>query len=107
MTEGATPIVGATLFVPFPTSEVSSTRVIVLIPDTYHVNARSDISVNAEIVQVLVSGTQWPAVGRTIDSTWLYLQLDNERFAWVFRETIGVSLEVVNALPIIVPDAYQ
>ena len=82
-------------------------RAAVIVPDRYNVNARADVSTNAEIVQVLVSGTQWLAVGRTLDNAWLYIRVDNERFAWVFTETVTIDSEEMAYLPVIVPESFQ
>ncbi len=77
---------------------------IVLIPNNYNVNARADISVNADVLQILISGTQWVAVGRTIDSTWLLIRLSNGQFGWVFTTTVMTDSEQVRLLPVVLPE---
>lgn len=52
-------------------------------------------------------GSQWRAIGRTIDNTWLLVQLDQNRVAWVFIEVVEVDLKLVPTLPMVVPPSYQ
>lgn len=52
-------------------------------------------------------GSQWHAIGRTIDNTWLLVQLDQNRVAWVYTEVLQVDLTLVPTLPMVVPPAYQ
>lgn len=100
-TEAPTPT-----FTSIPTPAVADTAVVI-IPDTYNVNARNDISTEADVVQVLISGTQWIAVGRTLDNAWLLVHLGDGRFAWVFTTTVLTDSRQVNRLPIAVPDSYR
>ncbi len=79
---------------------------IVLIPDNYNVNARAENSTNAAILQVLVSGSQWIAVGRTIDNTWVLIRLNGEQVGWVFVATVITDPEQVALLPIVVTNSY-
>lgn len=113
----ATPTATVTL-VPFPTLPVALTTIapaagtpwptlVITVPNTFDVNTRADVSVQAALVQVLPKGSQWRAIGRTIDNTWLLLQLDNQRVAWVLIEPILVDQALVPTLPIVVPPSYQ
>jgi hypothetical protein len=77
------------------------------VPTTNKANARADVSVHAPLVEVLPLGSQWRAIGRTIDNTWLLIQLDQNRTAWVFTEVLIVDLDLVPTLPMVVPPSYQ
>jgi hypothetical protein len=79
---------------------------IVLIPDNYNVNARAENSTNAAVLQVLVSGSQWTAVGRTIDNTWVLIQLNGAQVGWVFVATVITDPAQVALLPIVVTNSY-
>jgi len=78
-----------------------------MVPDTHAANARADVSIQAPLIQVLPKGSQWRAIGRTIDNTWLLIQLDQERVAWVFTEVLVVDLHRVPTLPMVVPPSFQ
>jgi hypothetical protein len=80
---------------------------VVTVPTTHKANARADVSVQAPLVAVLPMGSQWRAIGRTIDNTWLLIQLDQNRTAWVFTEVLIVDLDLVPMLPTVVPPSYQ
>lgn len=90
---------------PFPTS--SGNTAVIVIPDSYNVNARADTSVNATVLQVLVSGTQWTAIGKTIDDSWLYIRLENGQRAWVYTDSVLVDPITISSLPIEVPASFQ
>jgi len=77
------------------------------VPTTHEANARADVSIQAPLVAVLPMGSQWRAVGRTIDNTWLLIQLDQNRTAWVFTEVLIVDMDLVPTLPMVVPPSYQ
>jgi hypothetical protein len=79
---------------------------IVLIPDNYNVNARAENSTSATVLQVLVSGSQWIAVGRTIDNTWVLIRLNSEQVGWVFVATVITDPEQVALLPIVVTNSH-
>ncbi len=81
--------------------ESESGLATVLIPSNYNVNARSQTSVNSEVLEILKSGTQWTAVGRTIDSAWLMIRLRGDQYAWVFTSTVLTDPQQVAQLPII------
>ncbi len=97
-------VVAITTAVPSIPTTVAG-NAIVLIPDSYNVNARADISVNADVLHILVSGTQWVAVGRTIDSTWLLIRLPDEQYAWVFTTTVITDPDQVILLPVVLPES--
>lgn len=78
-----------------------------MVPSTHQANARADVSIQAPLVQVLPMGSQWRAIGRTIDNTWLLVQLDQNRVAWVYTEVLEVDLTLVPILPMVVPPSYQ
>jgi hypothetical protein len=80
---------------------------LVTVPDTHQANVRADVSVEAPLVQVLPMGSQWRAIGRTIDNTWLLIQLDQNRTAWVFTEVLIADPALVPTLPMVVPPSYQ
>ncbi len=88
-----------------PTASALSAGATLRIPAEYNVNARIATSVDAAVVQVLRAETHWLAVGRTIDSSWLYIQLSDGRFAWVFTASIVVDPADVGALPVIIANA--
>ncbi len=90
-----------------PGAETPGPTLLITVPDTYDVNTRADVSVQSALIQVLPKGSQWRAIGRTIDNTWLLLQLDNERVAWVLIEAIGVAPDRVTTLPVVIPPSYQ
>jgi len=89
---------------PWPTVPIT---LLITVPNTFDVNTRADVSVQAALIQVLPKGSQWRAIGRTIDNTWLLLQIDNERVAWVLIEPILVDKALVPTLPIVIPPSYQ
>lgn len=88
-------------------SVTPSPTLIVTVPDTHRANARADVSIQAPLVQELPMGSQWRAIGRTIDNTWLLIQLDQNRVAWVFTEVLIVDTSLVSTLPMVVPPSYQ
>lgn len=103
----ATPSPTVATATPVIFSQTGEGTTAIRIPANYNVNARADISVNATVVQILPSETEWIAVGRTIDATWLYIALSQGQFAWVYTETILVDDAAVNTLPIVVPASFQ
>ena len=70
-------------------------------PGPYRVNVRAQTSVESAKLTALEVGTTVPAIARTIDSAWLQVKLPDGRIGWVFRETMGVPVEQVEALPVI------
>ncbi|MBV7328950.1 DnaJ domain-containing protein [Chloroflexi bacterium TSY] len=75
--------------------EPSTPSVLAVVPDAFNVNARSDASIESAIVGQLKSGSVLPVLGRTEDSQWLYIQLENGNKAWVFAEAVFIKLESV------------
>ena len=101
-TVGFAPIVTGTVATATP-----SVTLVITVPESHQANARADVSIQAPLVQVLPMGSQWRAIGRTIDNTWLLVQLDQNRVAWVFIEVVEVDLKLVPTLPMVVPPSYQ
>ncbi|MEZ4673568.1 MAG: J domain-containing protein [Caldilineaceae bacterium] len=101
-TETATPTISPSPTIVVPTTTAG--RAIVIIPGNYNVNARADTSTDAEVRQVLVSESRWIAIGRTIDSTWLLIQLNQTQVAWVFTTTVVTDPTQVAQLPIVLPE---
>ena len=77
---------------------------LVTVPANYYVNGRADILVESTVLQILPSGSQWVAIGRTPDACWLLLQVDKEQLAWVSTTTVIITDDVA-ALPIVNPAA--
>jgi hypothetical protein len=73
----------------------------IVVPGPHRVNVRATTSIDSARLTTLEVGTVVPAIARTIDNTWLQIVLPNGRVGWVFRETIGVDVEVIEALPVI------
>jgi len=73
---------------------------LVTIPGNYYVNGRADTLVEAPVLQILPSGSQWLATGRTLDADWLLLQVTSEEFAWVATTTVIVVGDA-ETLPIV------
>jgi hypothetical protein len=90
-----------------PTITPTTVPVFVTIPEDYNVNARATTSTTAEVLQILIAGTQWRAIGRTIDNSWIFIQLDSQRSAWVFTTTVLTESIQIATLPIIVTTPPQ
>lgn len=73
---------------------------VVTIPDNYYVNGRAESVVEAPVLQILPSGSQWVATGRTPDAGWLQLQVAQDAFAWVAATTVVITGDV-DTLPVI------
>ncbi|MBV7338953.1 DnaJ domain-containing protein [Chloroflexi bacterium TSY] len=80
---------------------------VVRIPDTYNVNARSDISTQSDVLEILTVGTQWVVEGRTVDNAWLRIILSDGRRAWVFTESVHVNLAFIESIPILIPQSLK
>lgn len=86
---------------PPPVNEAPATPVLIEVPGPYRVNVRAATSVESARLTSLEVGTVVPAIARTIDFSWLQIALPDGRIGWVYRETIGVPVEQVAALPVI------
>ena len=75
--------------------------VTLTVPGPYRINVRAETSVESTKLTALEVGTVVAAVARTIDSSWLRVVLPDGRLGWVFRETIGATVEQVAELPVI------
>lgn len=73
---------------------------LVSVPDNYYVNGRADTLVESAVLQILPSGSQWVAIGRTADADWLLLQVDQEQLAWVSAPSVIVAADVT-VLPVV------
>jgi DnaJ domain len=78
--------------------------VLIIIPDDYNVHARFAPLVTATEVRLLPAGTQWFAVGRTPDNSWLSILLADQQTAWILAETIQVEADRLKELPLIATD---
>ena len=105
-TETATPTHTATAthsptatHTPPPTSE----EVVLLIeaPGPYRINVRASNSVDSARLATLEVGSIVTVIARTIDNTWLQVLLPNGQVGWVYRETIGASVELIAVLPVV------
>jgi hypothetical protein len=72
-----------------------------MVAGPYRVNVRAETSVESAILAKLEVGQVVPAIARTIDHAWLRIELPDGRLGWVFRETIGATVEQVADLPVI------
>ena len=75
----------------------------ITVPTAYRVNVRATSSTDALIVDVLRRGTEWIATGRTGDNSWLQIELNDGRRAWVFASAILFPRDRIETLPIIAP----
>lgn len=82
------------------TVPVEPGTVLVVVPDNYYVNGRADTLVESAVLQILPSGSQWVAIGRTADANWLLLQVDQGQLAWVATLSVLVT-DDVTVLPVI------
>jgi SH3-like domain-containing protein len=73
----------------------------VTVPGPYRVNVRAATSVQAARIAGLEVGTTVTAIARTVDNSWLRIVLPDGREGWVYRETIGASVEAIGGLPVI------
>ena len=73
---------------------------LISVPDNYYVNGRADTLVESAVLQILPSGSQWVAIGRTADADWLLLQVDQEQLAWVSTPSV-IVIDDVMVLPVI------
>jgi hypothetical protein len=80
-------------------NQVNGVNIVVAGP--YRVNVRAATSVESARLTTLEVGTVVPAIARTIDNTWLQIVLPNGQVGWVFRETVGVDVGVIDGLPVI------
>ena len=82
------------------TALVEPGTLLVSVPDNYYVNGRGDTLVESAVLQILPSGSQWVAIGRTADADWLLLQVDQEQLAWVSTPSV-IVIDDVMVLPVI------
>ena len=66
------------------------------------VKARTQPELGADVAEVLSSGTVLPATGRSADSTWVSITLDNEDVAWVLAGAVDLSVAPAT-LPVVEP----
>jgi uncharacterized protein YgiM (DUF1202 family) len=71
----------------------------IVVGGPYNLNVRAATSVESAKLTMLAVGTVIPAIGRTVDNTWLQVVLPSGRMGWVYRETAGVSVAVIASLP--------
>lgn len=69
------------------------------IPQDHTVNVRFSWDIRSPAVAVLVGGTQIPAVGRSIDNTWVQVALPDGQLGWIFAEVINADLTQIEQLP--------
>ncbi len=91
--------------VPTPTrapsvNTVDIAAILILVPDNYYVNGRADTLVESPVLQILPSGSQWVAIGRTADTSWLLLEVEKEQLVWVATTTVIATSDVAT-LPIV------
>lgn len=97
----STPAPQRTVVAPIrPVQTITPGTLVVAIPANYYVNGRADTVVEAPVLQILPSGSQWVATGRTTDAEWLLLQVAEDEFAWVAATTVVITGDV-GTLPII------
>ena len=90
--------------IPPPTEPAPASQpvaALMVVPDTYSVNARAGTSTEFAILQELPAGTILPAIGRNSDSTWLYIRLSDGRQAWAFIDVIVINQDLLAQLPIV------
>lgn len=75
---------------------------LIVVSNTFGVNARATIGTDSDILTILENGTELPAIGRTADTTWLQVELDDGRVAWVFTAAV-LTTDEVNDLPVVEP----
>ena len=75
---------------------------VISVPLDYGVNARQTTSIDSPIVQVLERGNTYPVIGRTANSAWVQIQLDEE-VAWVFTSAVFSSSTELTNLPVVTP----
>ncbi len=86
-----------------PTPDIAMAVITVTTPSTFGVNIRGEASATAPVVTVLPRGTLIPAVGRTADSSWLQITLEDGARGWVFTAAVVSRSEDVQQLPIVTP----
>lgn len=85
--------------IPAPTATPS-----IIVSTELSVNARATVGTDADILALLETGTELPAIGRTADTTWLQIELGDGRLAWVFTAAV-LTTNDINSLPIVEPPA--
>lgn len=84
---------------PNGSSPVNAVNIVVAGP--HRVNVRAATSVESARIAGLEVGEIVPAIARTVDNAWLQIVLPDGRVGWVFRETVGVAVSVIDELPVV------
>jgi hypothetical protein len=95
--------------IPMPTAAPPATfdpaqtpvSVALTVPGPYRVNVRAATSVESARLASLEVGAVVRAIARTIDSSWLRIVLPDGGEGWVYRETMGATVEQIQSLPVI------
>jgi len=77
---------------------------IPVIANQYGVNARSTTSTEGAILQVVEGDAELVAIGRSEDSTWVQVPLDDGTLSWIFAEALIID-DDINTLPVATPPA--
>lgn len=78
--------------------------ITVLVASEYGVNARPTTSTESEVLEVLEPETEYTAISRTEDSTWVQIPLEDGTLVWVFTQALTLP-DDISALPVVVPPA--
>ena len=66
----------------------------IVVSSTFGVNARAGTTTEDDVLVILENGAEIPIVGRSADSQWLQVQLDDGRLAWVFAAAILTTSDI-------------
>jgi hypothetical protein len=80
--------------------QAPNSAIVLTVPQTFDVNARADTSVESDVLALLLKGTTYRGVARTIDNAWTQIILADGRTAWVFTETMEADIEQIALLPV-------
>jgi uncharacterized protein YgiM (DUF1202 family) len=85
---------------PTPSPTPAPVLPMVMISAEAGANARAQPALDGEVFGVLLQGEQANALGRSEDSTWIQIQMDDGRPAWVATSVVTLTVDV-NTLPVI------
>lgn len=81
-----------------------STGIAVVVSSQYGINARPTTSTESEVLGVLDQDSELTAIGRSEDSTWVQVPLEDGTLVWLFTQALTLP-DDISSLPVVVPPA--
>lgn len=86
-----------------PITSTEEAGVTVVVSSTFGTNARATADTTANVLRVIPNGAEVAVEGRTEDSEWLQVELDDGRMGWIFTSSVVATAEDVASLPVVTP----